>query len=68
MIGDKEQKTTIRFRIVDDFESYINAIDDDYDSEHVSFTGWLYKLNTPEFNKGKRSQYGKRTRDRSMYR
>ena len=27
MIGEKEQKTKIRFKNVDDFETYVNAID-----------------------------------------
>ena len=54
LVGEVEQKTNIRFKIVDDFESYINAIDDSgYDSEDVFFTGWLYKLNTPDFKKSK---------------
>ena len=35
IIGELEQKTNIRFRSVDEFETYINAIDDDYDSEDV---------------------------------
>ena len=38
----------------DDFETYINAIDNSgYESDHADFTGWLYKSNTPEFKKGK---------------
>ena len=62
LVGEVEQKTNIRFKNVDDFESYINAIDNSgYDSEDVIFTGWLYKLNTPEFNKVNRSQYGRGT-------
>ena len=32
-----------------------------YDGEDVIFTGWLYKLNTPEFNKVNKSQYGRGT-------
>ena len=32
---------------MDDFESYIDAIGIDYDSEVVSFTGYVYKFNTP---------------------
>ena len=44
---------------MDHFENYINAIDIDYDSEHVTFTGYIYKLNTPQFN-GKK-YYGKGT-------
>ena len=62
LVGEIEQKTNIRFKNVDDFESYINAIDNSgYDSEDVIFTGWLYKLNTPEFKKVNRSQYGRST-------
>ena len=59
LVGEIEQKTNIRFKHVDDFESYINAIDNSgYDSEDVIFTGWMYKLNTPEFKKVNRSQCG----------
>ena len=36
-----ENKTNIRFRNMDDFESYKNAIDIDYDSEDVTFTGYV---------------------------
>ena len=46
---------------MDDFESYINAIDIDYDSEDVTFTGYVYKLDTPQFKIVKRSAYGKGT-------
>ena len=48
IIGPVEQKTNIRFKIMPDFESYINAIDIDYDSEDVTFTRYVYKLNTPQ--------------------
>ena len=61
IIGPVEHKTNIRFKNMDDFESYLNAIDIDHDSEDVPFTGWLYKLSTPEFNVVKRSAYGKGT-------
>ena len=62
MIGQKEQKTNIRFENVDDFETYINAIGNGgYDSEDVIFTGWLYKLKTLEFRKVNRSQYARGT-------
>ena len=47
IIGLIEHKTNIRFKIMDDFGSYINAIDVDYDSEDVTFTGYVYKMNTP---------------------
>ena len=57
MIGEMEQKTNSRFKIVDDFETYINAKDNGgCDSEDVSFTESLYKLNTPDFGKLNRSQ------------
>ena len=62
LVGEVEQKTNIRFKNVDDFESYINAIDNSgYDSEDVIFTGWLYRLNTLEYKKVNRSQYGRGT-------
>ena len=36
LVGELEQKTNIRFKNVDDFESYFNAIDNSgYDSEDV---------------------------------
>ena len=46
---------------MEDFQSYIRAIDIDYDSEDVIFTGYVYKLNTPQFNVVKRSGYAKGT-------
>ena len=62
LIGEIEQKTNTRFKNVEDFETYINAIDNGgYDSEVVIFRGWLYKVNTPEFKKVKRSQYASST-------
>ena len=50
IIGPIEHKTNIRFTNMDDFERYINAIDVVYDSEDVTFSGYVYKLNTPQFN------------------
>ena len=61
IIGTVEHKTNIRFKNMDDFERYINAIDIDYDSEDVTFTGYVYKLNTPHFKVVKRSEYGRGT-------
>ena len=62
LVGEIEQKTNIRFKNVDDFENYNNAIDNSgYDGEDVIFTGWLYKLNTPEFKKVNRSHNGRGT-------
>ena len=61
IIGPIEHKTNIRFKNMDDFERYINAIDIDYDSEDVTFTGYVYKLNKPHFKIVKRSAYGRGT-------
>ena len=42
LVCEVEQKTNIRFKNNDDFESYIDAIDNNgYDSDDVIFTGWL---------------------------
>ena len=42
LVGEIEQKTNIKFKNIDDFESYINAINNSgYDSDDVTFTGWL---------------------------
>ena len=41
VIGPVEDKTNIRFRNMDDFETYIDAIDVDYDSGDVTFTGYV---------------------------
>ena len=41
LIGEIEQKSNIRFKNVDDFKFYFNAIDmGGYDSDDVIFTGW----------------------------
>ena len=57
-VGDQIRQTTIRFRNMDDFEAYINAIVEGDDAEDAIFNGLTYKINTPQFNKVDRSQYG----------
>ena len=57
-VGDQTRQTHIRFRIIDDYESYINAIEQNYESEDAIFNGCIKKINTPQFNKVNRSQYG----------
>ena len=57
-VGDQIRETLIRFRNFIDYESYINAIDQDYESEDAIFNGYIYKVNTPLLNLVKRSQYG----------
>ena len=61
LIREIEQRTNISSRNVEDFEIYIHAIDVDHESEDFMFTGWVYKLNAPQFNIVKRSQYGSGT-------
>ena len=61
IIGPVEHKTNIRFKKMNNFQRHINAIDIDYDSDDVIFTGYYYKLNTPQFKVVKRSAYGKGT-------
>ena len=57
-VGDQIRQTHIRFRNMDDFESYINSIDEGYDTDDCIFNGYIYKIDTPQFNKVNRSQYG----------
>ena len=57
-VGDQISQTHIRFRYVSDYESYINGIDQDFDSDDALFNEYVYKLDTPEFNKVNRNQYG----------
>ena len=56
-VGDQIRQTHIRFRNMDDYEAYINSIDRDYDSEDGVFNGYIYKIDTPQFNKVIRSQF-----------
>ena len=57
-LGAQISKTHIRFRSMDDLESFINAIDKVYEAEDAIFNGYNYKINNPQFNLVKRSQYG----------
>ena len=57
-VGDQIRQTHVRFRNMDDFEAYINSIDEGYDADDAIFNGYIYKIDTPQFNKIKRSQYG----------
>ena len=42
-IGAIEHETNYRYKKMDHFETYINAIDVDYDSDVVTSTGYVYK-------------------------
>ena len=61
IIGRTEHRTSIRFKNMDDFGSFINSIDVEYDSEDVNFTGCIYELNTPQFKVVQTSAYGQGT-------
>ena len=50
-VGDQTRQTHIRFRNIPEYEAYINAIDDGYDVQDAIFNGYIYRLNTPQFNK-----------------
>ena len=52
-VGDQIRQTHIRFRNIDDYESYINAFDEICDAEDAIFNRFIYKKNTPNFNKVK---------------
>ena len=57
-VGDQIRQTHVRFRNMIDFGTYINSIDQGYDADDCIFNGYIYKIDTPHFNKVKRSQYG----------
>ena len=57
-VCDQIRQTHIRFTNIDDYESYINAIDESYDAEDANFNGYFYIIKTPQFNKVNKSQYG----------
>ena len=46
-IADQTRETHIRFKNIDDYEAYINATDQDCESEDAIFKGYNYKNNTP---------------------
>ena len=54
-----EPKTNNRFENLADYETYVNAIDDDYDSEDVMLTGWVNSLKSTQFKLVERNSYGK---------
>ena len=55
-VDNQIRQTHFRFRNINDYEAYINAIDQSYYSEDAIFKGYIYKLNTPQLNKVNRSQ------------
>ena len=57
-VGDQFRQTNIRFRNMNDFASYIISFDQDYDRNDSIFNGYVYKIDTPQFEKVNRSQNG----------
>ena len=57
-VGDQIRQTHIKLRNIDDYESYFNANDEGYDAEDAIFNGYFHKIDTPQFKKVNRSQYG----------
>ena len=57
-VGDQIRQTHVRFRNMNDFEAYINSIDEGYYADDSIFNGYIYKISTPQFIKVKKSQYG----------
>ena len=43
-VGDQIRQTHIRFRKIDDCESYNNAFDESYDAENAIFNGYIYEI------------------------
>ena len=57
-IADQTRETHIRFRNITDYEDYVKAIGQDYESADAIFNGYIHKINTPQINIVDRSQYG----------
>ena len=57
-VGDQIREKYIRFRNLTDYEAYINAIDQEYESEDAIFNAYFFKINTSQFNLVNRRQYG----------
>ena len=57
-VGDQIRQTNIRFRNNNDYQAYINSIDEGYDGDDCIFNGYIYEINTPQFNKVKGSHSG----------
>ena len=45
-IGDQMRQTHISFRNINDYEPYINSIDESYDAGDRVFNGYVSSLNT----------------------
>ena len=57
-IGNQIRETHNRFKNINGYGSFINSIDQDYESEDSVFNGDIYKFNTPDFRMVNISRYG----------
>ena len=57
-IGDQIRQSHIIFKNITVYEAYVNAIDQDYESEDAIFNGHNHKISTSQFKLVNRSQYG----------
>ena len=46
-VGDQIRQTHIRFRNITDYEAFINAIDQVYETADSIFNGYIHKKDTP---------------------
>ena len=44
-VGDQIRQTHVRFRNMNDFEAFINSIDEGYDADDSICNGYIYKIN-----------------------
>ena len=57
-IVDQIRQTDIRFRNISDYEANFNSIDEGYDADDAIFNGYIYKIDTLQFNLVNRGQCG----------
>ena len=60
-LGEVTRTTAMRFKNIQDFETYINNINNEYEEDDSIFVGDIYKLNNPEFRQINRAEFGRGT-------
>ena len=58
-VGEHKQTTTMTFKNIEHYESFIQKTGVNYIADDSLITGCFYKINTPELNKVIRSVHGK---------
>ena len=54
-VTDQTRATHIRFRNITDYDAYVIALDQEYESDVAGFNAYNYKTDTPHFNLVNRS-------------